>query len=280
MWEEGLDFLDQIGWGLDTKPYRGKPELARLLVDASISATDRIRMAKDDREFQLSLQQLDRQLTSAAEASDLRRQSLDIQRQRLGLAEKAASDKANKPPKLSTAELKAVHAAEDELPILDNSISQLERALELNDKAFSGFGAGVRGAIGSKVGDGWVPDEFADRAGAEATSEYGSVMTSEAVAAMSAALKGATTDTELQVFMDIISDVTKPPEVRKNAINRLLELARAKKETATKRIGELRNAAPAESGRSDSGVEVGTEDGGYRYIGGDPSDEASWEMVP
>jgi hypothetical protein len=272
LWEQGLDFLDQSGYGLDTKRYRGKPELARLLVDASVSATDRIRMAKDDRAFLLSLERLDHELTQGAENLDLRRQGLDLQRQRLELTQ-------NKPRKLTATELKAVHAAEDDLPNIDSSISQLERALTLNDKAFSGFGAGMRGALGSKVSDDWMPDAVADPDSAAATSEYQAIMTGEAATAMSAALKGATTDRELAIFMDIIGDVSKPPSVRKQAINRLLELAKAQKAKAGKRIEELKGVAPSNEGQSDTGIEIGTEENGYRYIGGDPGDEGSWEAA-
>src|SRR5687767_886349 len=34
-WEEGLDYLDSMGIGLETQKYRGKPQMARMLVDAS-----------------------------------------------------------------------------------------------------------------------------------------------------------------------------------------------------------------------------------------------------
>ncbi|MEQ1941496.1 hypothetical protein ABMA32_03640 [Mesorhizobium sp. VNQ89] len=275
MWEEGLDYLDQSGLGVDTKPYRGKPELARLLVDSSISATDRIRQAREDREFQLSLERFDKELTTAAANLDINRQRLDLQRDRTRIAQ----DKADQPPKLSATELKAVHEAEDSLPGIDSSISQLERALELNETAFSGFGAGMRGAVGAKTADWMTPDWVADKAGSEATSEYQAIMTGEAATAMSAALKGATTDKELGIFMDIIGDVSKPPKVRKQAIDRLLELAKAHRAKATKRIEELRNVAPAQQQGSGSGIEPGTEQDGYRYTGGDPADEASWEML-
>lgn len=241
-WEQGLDYLDSMGIGLDTQKYRGKPQLARMLVDASVSASDRLKMARDDREFALALEKFDADLAQNAEANTIRRESLDVQRQRIEAAAAKADSKANK---LSATELKAVHEAEDELPNLDASITQLERALQLNDKAFSGYTAGARGAIGAKLPDGIVPDFVADPDSAAATNEYEAIMTGEAATAMSAALKGATTDRELAIFMDIIGDVSKPPEVRRSAITRLLELAKAKKATASKRIEELKGAPSA-----------------------------------
>lgn len=241
-WEQGLDYLDSLGIGLETTKYRNKPQMARMLVDASVSAAERLKMARDDREFALALQKFDADLSQRDEANTIRREALDIQRNRAETAAKVAEDKANKPVKLSPTELKAVHSAEDELPNLDSSISQLERALQLNDKAYSGYTAGTRGAIGAKLPDGMVPDAVSDPESAKATQEYQAIMTGEAATAMSAALKGATTDRELAIFMDIIGDVTKPPGVRANAINRLLELAKAKRSTATKRIEELKGA--------------------------------------
>lgn len=148
-----------------------------------------------------------------------------------------------KPVVQSAADKKATYDAEDQLPIIDSSIDQLTRAMELNKKAFSGYGAGARGALGSKLPDWAVPDSVSDPEAASATSEYQAIMTGEAATAMSAALKGATTDRELGIFMDIIGDVTKPPQVRENAIKRMLALAQKQKKTLSDRVSELRGAA-------------------------------------
>lgn len=67
-WEQGLDYLDSLGIGLETSKYRNKPQMARMLVDASVSAADRLKMARDDREFALSLAEFDQKLNSAADA--------------------------------------------------------------------------------------------------------------------------------------------------------------------------------------------------------------------
>lgn len=280
-WDEAMDGLAQFG--LDSAKYKGKPGLAPILVNSSVSAADRIKMAQDDRDFLQSLREFQLEIDKADAAAN-KPQSVAgklAADRAAGIIDddtyKAATTKATAPPKLSATELKAVHAAEDELPNLDASISQLERALALNDKAFSGYTAGMRGAIGAKLPDVMVPDAVADPASAAATSEYQAIMTGEAAAAMSAALKGATTDRELGIFMDIISDVSKPPEVRKNAITRLLELARAKKATAANRIGELKGAGTGGSAPTGEAGENGrvTIDG----IEYEPDGSGGWYEV-
>lgn len=88
-WDEAMDGLSQFG--LDSAKYKGKPQLASVLVNASLSAADQIKMARDDQQFALTLQKLDQDLAQHAESMDLRRQGLDLQRERLEGGGKAPS---------------------------------------------------------------------------------------------------------------------------------------------------------------------------------------------
>lgn len=230
-WDEAMDGLAQFG--LDSAKYKGKPQLASVLVNASLSAADQIKMAKDDQQFALTLQKLDQDLAQHAESMALRREGLDIQRERIAKSAETAAAKANK---LSATELKAVHGAEDELPLIDNTIATLNRALELNAKTSEGMGANQVGRYGT-----YLPDSV-EPATAAPTREYLDIMTQEAAAQMSAVLKGATTDRELGIFMDIISDASKPKDQRERALRRMIELAEKKKATAARRIEELKGA--------------------------------------
>lgn len=254
-YEEALDMLHDV-LGMDVEQYRGKSEFANTAARASMTTLQQIQAAKSEQDMELALKKFEADLATSNVPSGYEKVPGGLRAVPGGPADPNNPLNAKKAatPSLSATELKAVHSAEDELPNLDSSISQLERALELNDKAFSGFGASLRGGLGAKLPDGMVPDFVADPSGATATSEYEAIMTGEAATAMSAALKGATTDRELSIFIDIIGDVSKPPEVRRAAITRLLELARAKRETAARRIGELRGsatAAPAEGEASE-----------------------------
>lgn len=138
---------------------------------------------------------------------------------------------------LTTVDKKAIFEAEDELPVIDNTIETLNRALELNDKTFSGYGAGMGGVMGSNLPDWMVPGSPET---AKATREYSDIMRMEALQSMSQILKGATTENEMREFISIIGDVTKPPEIRDRALRRMIQMAERRKQTASQRIKSLR----------------------------------------
>ncbi len=162
--------------------------------------------------------------------------------------------KAQGDTRSSATELKELWKSEDELPVLDNTIASLDRALELNDKTFTGYTAGVRGALGTKV---WGGDMLVDPNAAAATEEWGKIMSMEAIQAMAANLKGATTDMELNRFVEMLADPTTPPAIRKGIINRMKTLAERQKAIKTQRIKELRGS----NGNGGAPQPVVTEDG-------------------
>lgn len=151
----------------------------------------------------------------------------------------------------SATQLKELWKSEDELPVIDNTISALNRALELNDKTFTGYTAGLRGSIGAKMpGGGYIVDPSA----AAATEEWGKIMSMEAIQNMASTLKGATTDKELRDFVSILADPNTLPDIRRRTIERMLTLSQRVKEIKQNRVNELR-------GSVDGGSAVTTEDG-------------------
>jgi len=145
--------------------------------------------------------------------------------------------KSNQDNRATATDKKELWKSEDEIPVLDNTIASLDRALELNDKTFTGYTAGVRGALGTKV---WGGDMLVDPAAAAATEEWGKIMSMEAIQSMAANLKGATTDMELNKFVQMLADPTTPPAIRKSIITRMKTLAERQKTIKTQRIKELR----------------------------------------
>src|SRR5215211_7316930 len=101
---------------------------------------------------------------------------------------------------ISPTDKKAIFEAEDALPPLDNTLSTLKRAKELNSQTFTGYGAGT----------------------------------------MSQTLKGATTDFELRNFVERLADPTTPPEIRASIIDRMTTLTERQKEVASERIKGLK----------------------------------------
>jgi hypothetical protein len=139
---------------------------------------------------------------------------------------------------ISAGDKKAVMAAEDELPNIEGTIDALKTAKELNNKTFTGVTAGIRG----KIGTSGVPGSnlLVDRDAALATSEFGKVMSGEAIKTMADTLKGATTDFELRKFETMLADPTTPPEIRGRTIDRMIKLAEKQRELKSRRANELR----------------------------------------
>lgn len=145
----------------------------------------------------------------------------------------------NPPP--SATELKERWQQEDEIPQLDSTIETLRRARELNYKTLTGPTAAVRTAIGNipALGPAMGMD---DGSGVKASREFNQIMKQESISAMSQTLKGATTDREMQHFVDLLADPTTPPQIRARTIDRMLTLAQRKRDTAGRRIQELSGA--------------------------------------
>jgi hypothetical protein len=167
---------------------------------------------------------------------------------------------------LTTVDKKAIFEAEDVLPAVDGTLSALSRAKELNDKTYTGMTAGVRGWAGANVpGAGMLLDEEKSRA----TLEFNNLMTYESIKTMADTLKGATTDFELNKFVEILADPATPPDIRGRTIDRMMQLAQRKKQIAEDRVNKLRGgdyydapgAAPAAPGPAPA------QGGGYRILG-------------
>jgi hypothetical protein len=139
---------------------------------------------------------------------------------------------------LTTVDKKEIYTSEDEVTNLDNTISQLDDALKLNSKTLEGYGASAMASYGAKAPSWVVPDRLEEPA--KATLEWQKLMEPEAIKTMAATLKGATTDFELNKFVEQLADPSTPRKTRENIIKRMQSLAKRKRELANERIQELR----------------------------------------
>jgi hypothetical protein len=139
---------------------------------------------------------------------------------------------------LTTVDKKEIYTSEDDVTNLDNTIQQLDAALDLNDKTLEGYGASYMASYGSKAPSWAVPDRL--EAPAKATLEWQKLMEPEAIKTMASTLKGATTDFELNKFVQQLADPATPRKTRENIIKRMKTLAERKKALANERIQELR----------------------------------------
>jgi hypothetical protein len=140
--------------------------------------------------------------------------------------------------KLGSADKKAIFEAEDKLAPLQSQAATLRRALELNDKTYTGLTARQRGQLGSSgiPGTGY----FLDKDTSDATREFDQILSLEAIKSMSDNLKGASTDRELFEFQRILSDPSTPPPIRKRTIERMLALTDRQAQIAQSRMDQIR----------------------------------------
>jgi hypothetical protein len=186
---------------------------------------------------------------------------------------------------ISATDKKAIFTAEDDVPRLNNTIKNIERAKELNSKIFTGYGASLRGSLGTSG----IPgiNKVVDKDAATATGEWDQLMGQEAIQMMAETLKGASTDFEMRKYIGIAADTTKPPEVRERAMDRFLDLAKAELSLRERRVQGLKRgdyfkpegaaAQPTtQTAPRATAPARGEVRDGYRFKGGDPADPSNW----
>lgn len=155
---------------------------------------------------------------------------------------------------ISATDKRAIFEAEDTVPQLQGTIENLSRALDLNSKTFTGYGAGIKADIGTKMPMG---GNLVDKTKARDTSEWQKIMGPEALTQMASTLKGATTDFELRKFIDMLGDPATDPQVRKGVIERMKRLAERKLQLQQGRVRDLRGGSyfkPEGQGQQQSGA--------------------------
>jgi hypothetical protein len=157
-------------------------------------------------------------------------------------------------PHLHVIDKKEIFEAEDSNANLESTVANLESALTASDKAYTGVGAGMRAGLVAKTPLGRV---IGDPEAANATLDFEKLTSPEALQIMSSTLKGATTDFELKKYIDIFADVEAPPKVRREAIERLIALAKRKRELNTSRINEIRGGTYYDEGGGPSEAPAG-----------------------
>lgn len=134
-------------------------------------------------------------------------------------------------------ERKALWEMQDEYINSTAAVSQLQKARGLLDEGINwGYTAGAQTM--ADQGLGMDPDR------ANRTKEYDAIMNQEAIAAMSQALKGATTDTEMAEFIKNMNNPTLDPKVKRNQIDAMIAKAQARNEQQAARITSLNGTLP------------------------------------
>jgi hypothetical protein len=206
----------------------------------------------------LRQQEAERQGTQFGQTLELQRQRADLEREALGRkppdVQQVFDEQTGQPTQrqfnpvtrkweplggvkspaatLQTADKKMIWDSEDTLLNLDATIQDLARAKELAPKAYIGPGAVTRGKVGSWTG--------IDEGDAKATVELNQLMSPAAIQKMADGLRGATTDRELQRFVDIFADPSSTPDLKIRTIQRMDLLAQRQRQLLTERIGDIK----------------------------------------
>lgn len=117
---------------------------------------------------------------------------------------------------LTSGDRNAILEAEQGAYAGGNVVAALTKALELNDKALSGFGAKQWAYAGSFLGD---PES-------ENTLELDNLVVSQALEGLKATFGSMPTEGERKILLEIQGSVNQAPEVRKRIFTRALDLAK------------------------------------------------------
>lgn len=156
--------------------------------------------------------------------------------------------------RVSPTQLKMIAESEDENLNLQGTKETLARALELNDKIYSGFMAKGRAAAGTQLPDWMVPDIWASPERSQMTEEWSKLMEPEALQTMARTLKGATTDFELRTFVKQLADPSTTPQTRKVVLEKLARFADRNMQVNQTRMDQIRGGTYSKPGGGQSNV--------------------------
>jgi hypothetical protein len=152
--------------------------------------------------LQLKLQQAKRE-------EEQNRINNSLNERKVKVTEDALTNKSRKTP-LSSAAQKQLFEADDARLATQNVIGTLDTLLDLNDNAYSGPQAGLRGYASSL----WGNDS------GEATERMSNLTASMALDQLKAVFGGMPTEGERKILIDVQGSVNQSPEVRKKIFQR------------------------------------------------------------
>lgn len=138
-----------------------------------------------------------------------------------------------KPIKLSATAEKELFEADDNIKAGNSTIGLLKQALELNDKAYSGYFAKTRATIRSNLPG--VSEQ------ADATVNLDNMMTTQALESLKSTFGAAPTEGERKILLDIQASADKTPKQRKEIIERAIKASEQRMVFNTNKAKSLRS---------------------------------------
>lgn len=161
---------------------------------------------------------------------------------------------------LTATDKKAILEADEMVQVTDTALPLLDRALELNDQAYSGPLAGTRG---------YISGTFGSDAG-QATMEYDNLVQQQALATLKATFGAAPTEGERKILLEIAGSSSQPPEVRRGILERAKQAVARRQQFYRERAEEMRGGSFYKPGGGVTG-----QGGGNRTQSG-----VSWSVEP
>jgi hypothetical protein len=150
----------------------------------------------------------------------------------------------NVTPKLSEGERDQIIKDEDTKAAGESAMSAIREARKLNDKAFSGAGAGTRAwvARNSPVDLGMVSGGLS-REGGKATTQLDNLLTEQALGSMKAIFGGNPTEGERKVLLDLQASSSKSPDERKEILDRAEKMMARRIQMSGERANSIRGGS-------------------------------------
>jgi len=159
---------------------------------------------------------------------------------------------------LSATEQKELFEAQDVVNASKSVLLNLSKALELNDKAYSGFAAGARRTIARNI------PGVSESEGVTATTEIESLVITNSLDQLKAIFGGAPTEGERKILLDIQGSINMSPAERKKVWESAMQAAARRMRSSEAKMANIRKGAYSRvvpEGNADGGL-VGYADGG------------------
>ena len=138
---------------------------------------------------------------------------------------------------LSATEQKELFEAEDQFNAGKSVILNLSRAKELNDKAYSGFGAGVRRSIARNI------PGVSGSEGVTATTDLETLVLTNGLDQLKATFGGNPTEGERAILLQIQGSLSMSPEERASLWDQAMKMAARRVRTAEAKMKKLQSGA-------------------------------------
>ncbi|CAB4180894.1 hypothetical protein UFOVP1300_45 [uncultured Caudovirales phage] len=159
---------------------------------------------------------------------------------------------------LSAQEQKELFEAEDIVNASKSVLLNLSKAKELNNKAYSGFGAGARRTIARNI------PGVSESEGVTATTEIENLVLSNGLDQLKAIFGGAPTEGERKILLDIQGSINMSPNERAKIWDRAMQAAARRMKSSQEKMDKIRKGAYGKitpEANADGGL-VGYADGG------------------